>query len=73
MITGKDEKGKEIIDKWAHSIFFHLNLFIEASLRGDDLGKLMDTNIIILILKKIINLFRDQFSIIIGHVRTIFV
>ena len=47
MITGKDEKGKEIIDKWAHSIFFHLNLFIEASLQGDNLGKLMDTNIII--------------------------
>jgi len=47
MITGKDKDGKKVIDDWAHSTFFHLNLFIEASLQGDNIAKLMDTNEII--------------------------
>ena len=47
MITGKDDKNKQVIDNWARSVFFRLNLFIEASLQGDNLGKLMNTNEII--------------------------
>ena len=47
MITGKNEKGKQVISDWVRSAFFHFNLFIEASLQGNNLGKLMDTNEII--------------------------
>ena len=47
MITGKDHTGRTVIDGWARSAFFHLNLLIESSLQGNNMAKLMDTNIII--------------------------
>jgi len=47
MITGKDKDGKQVIDDWMRSTFFHFNLFIEASLQGNNIAKLMDTNEII--------------------------
>ena len=40
MITGKNDKGKKVLPDWIRSTFFHLNVFIEASLQGNNLGKL---------------------------------
>ena len=47
MITGKNRHGKKIIDDYIASTFFHFNLLIEAAIQGNDLARLMDTNIII--------------------------